>query len=351
MVKVAPAFYHRLEGWASTYPSAKDFRVERWEGVRQGPVIVSTAEAGLSWSANGTYAHVYQATRSLVADVRDYSRFVTNGMPYRYRKMASLAACAGLQGSFYTDGTTIYVNTLEGGAPHVEVKIVMDVACGYFNTQNTVYVEGIEFHGGREAFYAQNGAPTSGIFLAKNCRFLMGVNGTNGNGLRLEGVSKGVLQNCEASFNTRDGFNYHESSPGGIRPHIIEINCIALYNGQEGNSDGINNASTMHDGGAIVRIGGEYAFSEGPNIVDVNSSQTVNIGCYAHDSRFGAADGGSADFYVSDGNMWLYDCEARGSYYDAVRTGTGVLYACLTPLRRTSAAETYYIQPVGDVLA
>jgi hypothetical protein len=351
VVKVAPAFYHRLEGWTSIYPSGKDFRVERWEGVRQGPVVVSTAESGLAWSANATYPAVFQAARSFSADVRDYSRHTQSGNPYRYRKTDSLAACAALQGSWYTDGTTVYVNTLEGGAPHREVKVVLNTACGYFNSASTVYVEGLEFHGGREAFYAQNGAAAGGLFIAKNCKFLYGVDGTYGNGLRLEGVAVTLLQGCEASFNTRDGFNYHHSGEGGARQHVVEINCRALYNGQEGNSDGINNASTMHDGGAIIRIGGEYAYSEGPNIADVNASQSVCIGASAHDSRLGSVDVGCADFYTSAGNMWLYDCEPGGSYYDCVQTTGGMIYSCLTPMRRTSGAPSYYPQYLGNIIA
>lgn len=351
VVKVAPSFYHRLEGWASAFPAGKDFIVERWEGVRQGPVILSTAEAGLSWTPNGTHAHVYQANRTLVVAVRDYARRGNEWGMYRYRNAGSLAAVAATKGTWWTDGTVVYVNTLEGGAPNPEVKVVMNTSCGFFNTPNTVYVEGIEFHGGREGFFAQNSSTAGGKVIMKNCRFLFGADGTNGNGLRLEGVHECYLQGCEASYNTRDGFNYHESGPTGERPYVLEIDCRAFYNGQEGNSDGINNASTMHDGGAIIRVGGEYAYSEGPNVVDVGASQTFNVGVCAHDSRVGAIDISNANFYTSEGNLWLYDCEGYGSYYDAIQTGAGVVHACLTPLRRTNVAQTFYVQPTGDILA
>lgn len=42
----------------------------------------------------------------------------------------------------------------------------------------------------------------------------------------------------------------------------------------------------MHDGGHILRIGGEYYSNSGPNVIDVNEGTvSVNIGVHAHSSR------------------------------------------------------------------
>jgi hypothetical protein len=346
-VFVAPGFYHRLEGWGSNFPTNRDFTVERWEGVRAGPVIVSTAEGGISWTVNSTYSSVYQVALSLVNQVRDYSRTSSDGTPFSYQNVQSLLAVSTTPGSWYTDGTTLYIQTLEGGKPHLMVKVFRSVSNAFFNTARSVMVDGIEFHGGREAFYPNNTGASTGLLIARNCKFMYAADATYGNGVRLEGVVESYFYNCEASHNRRDGFNYHIS--GTNIPKVVEINCTASYNGQ-GGSEGINNASTMHDAGSILRIGGVYSCSEGPNIADVGDSHSCNIGVSARNSRLGLSSIANADFYTSGGPMWLYSCDSEGSLYSVVATGTGTISACRTPIRVSSGTVNYYQQLTGPVL-
>ncbi|MCY1517093.1 hypothetical protein D9M68_517620 [compost metagenome] len=347
IVKVAPGFYPHGSNWASAFPAARDFIVERWEGVRPGPVINSTAVDSLTWTVNGTYSNVYQANRTTVCAVMDYSRTRRDGTPYAYQQVSTLALCSTTDGSWYTDGAIVYVNTLENSTPHREIKVFLLVAAAYFQTAKAVLVDGIEFHGGRESFYPSNSSGAGGLLLARNCKFLYAMDATYGNGLRLEGVAQAYLQNCEALHNARDGLNYHALA--GNVPNVVEINCRGLHNGQTG--AGNNNGSTMHDGGRIVRIGGEYAYNEGPNVADVNGSYSFNAGVRAYDARIGAVDLPNANFYTSDGTMWLLECDPSGSYYDAVQTGTGLVCLCNTPLRRASGLPAFYQQKLGALVA
>lgn len=347
IVKVAPGHYGHTDNWGSVFPAGRHFIVERWEGVRQGPVINSTAVDGLAWTVNGTHSNVYQANRTLACGVMDYSRNRRDGTPYRYQEVASLALCASTDGSWYTDGSIVYVNTLENAPPHKEIRVFLLAAGAYFQTAFTVMVDGIEFHGGREPFYPSNTSGAGGMLLAKNCKFLYSFDSTRGNGVRLEGVGQAYLQRCESSYNMRDGYNYHAIA--GNVPKVVEIDCRAFCNGQTG--DGNNNASSMHDGGTIIRIGGEYAYSEGPNVVDVNSPNSFNAGVYSHDSRLGQQINTNADFYISGGSMWLLECKSSGSYMNGVATNSGQLNLCLTPMRRTAASPTFYAQKLGAVVA
>lgn len=344
-VKVAPAFYPHNYNWASTFPAGRNFSVERWEGIRPGPVINSTADDALTWTVNGTYSNVWQATRSIVAKVRDYSRRAADGRYFEYRSVASLLLCSQTSGTYYYDGSIVYVNTLENAKPHSQVKVFLETAAAYFNTTFAVLIDGIEFHGGREAFYPTNTGASGGLLIANDCKFMYAQNATVGNGVRLEGIEDSYFQNCEASYNNRDGFNYHVATT--VIPKVTEINCRGFYNGQDG--AGVNNGSTMHDAGRIVRIGGEFAYSEGPQVVDVGNSKSFNAGVHAYASRLGLDTIANANFYLSGGEMWLLDCDAEYSLYDAAITSGGAVYTCRTPIRTSNIAPSYYIQKVGDI--
>ena len=88
------------------------------------------------------------------------------------------------------------------------------------------------------------------------------------------------MKDCVAAKNIDDGFNYKKGA--GVTPYSVEIDCIGRDNGLTGD---IDNGSTMHEGGRIVRIMGEYMRNVGRNVHDIdNNSQSWNLGCNAHDS-------------------------------------------------------------------
>ncbi|MCY1360646.1 hypothetical protein D9M69_472810 [compost metagenome] len=86
-------------------------------------------------------------------------------------------------------------------------------------------------------------------------------------------------------------------------------------------------------------------------MADVNGSYSFNAGVRAYDARIGAVDLPNANFYTSDGTMWLLECDPSGSYYDAVQTGTGLVCLCNTPLRRASGLPAFYQQKLGALVA
>ncbi|RIN48011.1 hypothetical protein BU036_12180, partial [Staphylococcus simulans] len=174
-----------------------------------------------------------------------------------------------------------------------------------------VYFENIRFTNSVKLI-----ATTAGKnFFAKDCYFSIG---SGGNALSIEGYDFNIIQRCVAKHATMDGFNYHIKN--GVLPKVIEIDCKGYDNGRNGADQ--NNGSTMHDGGHIMRINGEYYNNGGPNVIDVNEGTvSVNIGVHSHHSR--ASKGTISNASFKNGNlgaskMHLINCVSNGSDYSIV---------------------------------
>ena len=281
----------------------------------EGTILSASSE--LSWSQNGTYSNVYQATRSnstSVVDVRDHKN------PVKLIKKNSLAEVSQLIGSYYTDNVIVYVNL---GEVVTNEKIVVNLAISdnqqlNFTPKNSsnlkIYLENaICLNGDAPLVRASNTSSYTCEFNAKNCKFLFNTSSTT-NGIDLLG-SNSVLINCEASYNKKDGFNYHMNNSVSCKG--IEINCVGSYNGLN-NNDHLNNGSTMHDGGEIIRINGNYFKNNGANVADVNTGTiSMNINCNAFDSVAEVENAYNSDFCTQQAGaiMYLYNCIAKGDSY------------------------------------
>lgn len=281
----------------------------------EGTLLTTSSE--LSWSQNTTYSNVYQATRSnstSVIDVRDMK------LPVALRKKNSLAEVSQSIGTYYTDNVIVYVNL---GEEVTNNKIVVSLAIDdnqqlNFTPKNNkdlkVYLENaICLNGNNVLVRASNTANYKCEFNAKNCKFLFNT-GTTTNGIDLLG-SRSVLINCEASYNKKDGFNYHMNNYVPCRG--IEINCTGSFNGLN-NNDHLSNGSTIHDGGEIIRIDGNYFKNNGGNVADVNTGTiSMNINCNAFDSVAETENAYDSDFCTQQAGatMYLYNCTSLGDSY------------------------------------
>src|SRR5699024_1944379 len=109
------------------------------------------------------------------------------------------------------------------------------------------------------------------------------MHGNQQGGLELVG-GDAYLQNCVASQNRADGFNYHHGN--GRKNRVIEVDCVGRFNGNRPSPIHSDNGSTMHDGGQIIRVNGAYYRNQGPNVADVNDgTQSWNLGCIGLESR------------------------------------------------------------------
>jgi len=265
--------------------------------------VIITGHSALTWTKTADKTNVYQATRTLVVSVYDAGVLDANGDYTRLILKTSIDEVDANAGSYYIDGSNVvYVHTADSRAADSSIYSFLNVKAGSVASGKSIYLEGLNFIGGYTPFYAL----TDFIAVyAKNCTFKYGTQ----NGFTQMGGTA-YLQNCTCSKNSEDGFNYH-STVGEVKPYAIEINCKGYRNGLDTNDNG----SSMHDGGKIIRVNGEYYENTAHNVVDVTAdTQSWNIGCVAHDSSGGA---NICDFLVTTGaaKMWLDSCIAYGSTY------------------------------------
>jgi hypothetical protein len=215
---------------------------------------------------------------------------------------ASEAEVDATPGSYYRSGTTIYIHTTDSRAPDSKLRYYQSsVYVIKAITDNIkIYCENISAHG---SYYplsigsASAAGGNKGYF--KNCTFRY--NHAGHNLITVYGSDETIFQNCKASKGGMDGFNYHAGN--GIIPKAIEIDCEAYSTGLA-NSD---QASTIHDGGTIVRINGNYHHTAGANVADVTTdTKSWLLGCIAHDSDYGCG------FQMNTTN-WLDHCVSYGN--------------------------------------
>lgn len=271
------------------------------------PVFIMSRDK--TWTQTGGYSYVYQTTDSaqtyygiVKATERD-----ANGDLLHYSIVNSIEEVETNENTYFVDGQTIYVHS--NGAPSRLYVLVSGINLhATYSNGETLYIEGCEFiggnYGGLRVTNAGDVAPT---VLLKNCGFS---NSYLGNSLYMQGC-KSIIQNCYASLAAKDGFNYH--SANNVLPEAIEINNIGRNNGSVG--DNVDNGSTIHDGGKIIRLNCEYFGNIGPNLADVNEGTlSFNYGVVSQGSN--GASTNKTNFQIQNGIMWNDSCTAFNSDYD-----------------------------------
>ena len=294
-------------GWShgfSGYSQTKPFNL-----IGKGKVLIGAHRDGVAWNQNSTYSNVYQTNQTNVVEVIDYNNIHDIKI---LEKQTSVKGVSDNAGSYYVDSSNnIFVRTHDDRVPDDQILPNMFSDAVKITDNPKIYFENIRFTNSVKLTVTKSGNK----FYAKDCYFSIG---SGGNALSIEGYDYNVLQSCVAKHATMDGFNYHIKN--GILPKVIEIDCIGFDNGRNGADQ--NNGSTMHDGGQIIRIGGEYHNNGGPNVIDVNEGTvSVNIGVHSHGSR--ATKGTISNASFKNGNlglskMYLINCVSNGSDYSVV---------------------------------
>lgn len=278
--------------------------------VKGGQAEIFTSFDALTWTASGNY---YTTPRNGVNTVID-TRFRDNEGLYReYKKVGTLAEMKA--GTWWTDGVTVAVWTIDYRQPDAKVHLMWDTQRFIWPAQKVLACNNISFFGGADGFLIQQ--PTNTVpVLFYDCVFAFT---QSLNGLALKG-GLSYSFNCRAYKNYRDNFNYHASNDGTIRGDAIEVNCISWRAGQTKGEFSNNNASTGHDGSRIMRIGGEYWFSEGPNVIDVGGCRTWNVGTTVRNSKHPIPGSTTdCDYYINEGGkLKLSYCNGGGSFRDVV---------------------------------
>jgi hypothetical protein len=318
VIIIADGYYDRANGFAG-------FNVTRSMSIKaknKGMVTASISDSNLTWTKTTGMTNVYQVSRTATALIYDRKKIDEYGDYIKLTKKNSIAEVDANQGSWYTDGTIVYVNTSDSRSPDVDVRVFLDLPHVVMSgNANQLYMEGINLEGGKESINTESClSPSTAGFYAKDCTFKY----TNGSNIyRTWGISKVYSQNCVAAQGRLDGFNYHVLN--NVVPDVIEVNCIGRHNGLDDTSNS-NNGSTMHDGGRIIRVNCEYHHNTGPNMIDVNeSTQSWAVGISSHESLATAGTVSNTDYKVSNvgaSKMWLDSCISFGSDYSLVVDGT-----------------------------
>jgi hypothetical protein len=286
---------------------------QTWEETAT-PGIFKTTAGGLAASITG---------------VIDKSIVDSNGDSLQYSKVANPTEVTNTEVSWCLSGGYIYIHCANKRNPDDYLRLFMPGNNGYITGNITVYVEGIVFEGGNCPMLVSNasGNPaTAPTVIFNNCEFKYG-SGGNG-GLATMAANYVYVNNCVASRNYNDGFNYH--SRDGVVTKILEANCIGRYNGAESGTD---NGSTAHDGVIIIRYKNEYFGNRGANVMDV-STNTIswNIACNSHDAQSQTERLDLHANYIAgmEDNlavkMWLDGCTSSGTSTDLVAFPNAIIY-------------------------
>lgn len=298
-------------GWRhgfSGYSQAKPFNL-----IGKGKVLIGAHRDGVTWNQNSTYSNVYQTNQTNVVEVVDCNNIYDIKF---LEKQTSVKGVSDNAGSYYIDSSNnIFVRTHDDRVPDDQILPNMYSDAVKITDNPKVYFENVRFTNSVKLTVTKAGNK----FFAKDCYFSIG---SGGNALSIEGYDYNILQSCVAKHAARDGFNYHIKN--GILPKVIEIDCIGFDNGRNGADQ--NNGSTIHDGGQIIRIGGEYHNNGGPNVIDVNEGTvSVNIGVHSHGSRASAGTISNTSFKngnVGKSKMYLFNCVSNDSDYSIVTATT-----------------------------
>ena len=196
---------------------------------------------------------------------------------------------------------------------------------GCLRTSGTAYLENLDISGHNRCFAATLGLDEY-LYIYK-CSFH---DSNNNNALSVTGGNS-YLVDCEVYNAYLDGFNYHKNIDENVVPCAVEINCRAYNIGNSTNHS--CNASTIHDGGSIIRIGGEYEGCHGGNVADTGTndqvcSYSLNLGVYSHGSTQSDPEYPefNSSFWARYTKMWLYECKSDSSTYDITSLSGSSVY-------------------------
>lgn len=286
-----------------------------------------------TFTVNGTYSNVYESTTtapSRIVDIasKTYPVHPRTGaslttMPAMFLVMtnvASVAAVNATAGTWFHDGTKLYVRLFNDRTAVGDTKLIKTLAGSNgragSTTGTTVYVEGVDFVGGTPFNYATALAATTGTVAFNDCTFQAASAGLNG--LAIKGLINAHLYRCGAYFNDEDGYNYHsfqsDGTTTGTSPTWFENECSAKGNGTTGSVGGSSNASTSHDYSLGIRLNCIYVDSDDRVVADTNFAESWNLGIVVgHAIKQVAAEENIC--FLTNAKGWLDGC-------DAVTTGS-----------------------------
>lgn len=207
-------------------------------------------------------------------------------------------------------------------------NVVIDNGIGEKNApiciKNSCYIESLQFLHGYNTLKAV--LSENKVIALFKCIFSGSDRAENSNGLSILGGTSYVI-GCKAYNNAFDGLNYHANN--NIVNHTLEVNCESYNNGSSyltSDAGQSSNATTSHDGSYIVRLNGKYYACHGGVVAD-KDCKSANYGCSSGISTITDANypDRMSNYWTSNSEMYLYNCESYGSKYDTAVIRGGII--------------------------
>lgn len=249
----------------------------------------------LVWSKTEGRTNVYQASRSNASGILDLSKLNQdyNGIPRPYKKVDSIDECDATEGSWFTENRILYTHTIGSVQPDNNNIFGLVRTEGWkfkLNNSTLVVKNACLYNGGAFDGIKVTGDINSKFILDNVKSFhnnYFNAYTTVGNGIASIDVGQTLLFNVTTAYGNRDGFNYHY---GGIpiadrrKCLAVEYNCMAYDYGVNDLDNTNDNATTMHEGACVLRVGTIGYRTRGPVLADVNASYSINYDVHMRDS-------------------------------------------------------------------
>lgn len=285
-----------------------------WSSVDEGDIF--------TWTKVGNLYRTSRTTIQYVIDARIW-RGKEAGF-FEYTKVDTQVEANDTPGTYYYDGTLVYINTIDGEPPTQDVKLMLQAVNGSFTVNSDVpfiYMDGITCY---------NRNTEAGIYIVNNdttqydtqviLKNMHCYNNSAGNGIAVNNIKSCYTQNCGGAGMLRDALNYHTLKSGYDKMEAVEINGWSYNTGRNSTTETSSNGSTAHDGMSIIRFGGKFSTSRGSTIIDVGAGiKSLNFNVEASNALLGT----TAGFQIQNGEMWLYNCYSHDNYsYSAKADGS-----------------------------
>jgi hypothetical protein len=268
----------------------------------------------LTWTEDGL---AHKTNRSAVTNVLDLAFSKHRGEPQKYKKVNSVAEVQAERGTWYSDGSSLWIRRMEDKAPDDDLMIMLNVSKYDFliNDKKLVF-DRVSF------FWTVSSADADGLRVTGNhanselVLYRASFAHATANGVAAQKVGKVYNVESLAYDNNYDGFNYHGTMVTNPYEFVYEYYVEALDNGKNG--VGNNNGSTAHEGMSVLRIGTLAYRSDGPNIADVNGCYSILYNCVGHTSTKLTDSPTKAGLFfnnssgVKPGKVLLFNCGGGG---------------------------------------
>lgn len=274
--------------------------------------VVTGPFDNLTYTKTSGRTNIYQVNRSQVSGASNPSIKGQYGNLI-YSAVTTLDLCDATPGSFFTDGTVFYVHTHDSSpATNRNVRAYLSARGCEFSGNSNILMQGIDFEGGLNGALVVRDGSTNTV-IAVDCSFKYATSGqapssiAARDGVQLQGCKLFAAFNCDASLNTKDGFNAKIQS--SVKPFTFLVNCSGYENGTLSTSQS-NNGFTVHDGLFGISINSRWLGSIGTNCGHINAGTVVwQFGDVAGMSDGDTLNGGAINygaFGAWDGTSKLY---------------------------------------------